>query len=182
MELVEVLVRQAYRERAWHGPNLRSSLRGVDVGEALWRPAAGRPCIWEVALHCAYWKQRVVVRLTGQPERLPRRGSNWLALPAPSDAAAWRADLRLLDEVHTRLESIVSGLDAASLRAEAGRRQTREANIVGIAFHDVYHAGQIRLLRRLYAAAGKKGKTGTGRGRVPAPAQARAGRSARGKA
>jgi len=151
MEQVELLVRQAYREKAWHGPNLRSSLRGVGVEEAVWRPASGRHSIWELVLHCAYWKQRVIARVTGTRESLPRKGTDWLEVPARADAAAWRADVRLLDEVHARLQSMVSALDARALSRKCpGRSRTRESELVGIAFHDVYHAGQVRLIRRLY--------------------------------
>jgi hypothetical protein len=163
MELVEVLVRQAYREKAWHGPNLRSSLRGVDVAEALWRPAPGRHNIWELTLHCAYWKQRVIARVTGVRESLPRRGTDWLPVPSRADARAWRADVRLLDEVHGRLQAMVSKLDRTALgRKGRGRPATREAEFVGIAFHDVYHAGQVRLIRRLYAdrTAGSQARRG----------------------
>jgi len=48
-----------YQRKAWHGPNLRGSLRGVTDADALWRPAKGRHNIAELAIHCAYWKYTV---------------------------------------------------------------------------------------------------------------------------
>ena len=69
----------AYQRKAWHGPNLRGSLRGVTADQALWRPAPGRHSIGELAVHCAYWKYAVRRRLTGLKRgTFPRKGSNWL--------------------------------------------------------------------------------------------------------
>jgi hypothetical protein len=153
------LVRQGYRERAWHGPNLRGALRGVTAQEAEWQPGPGRPGIWELALHCAYWKHRVVMRVTGERAAFARKGANFPRLPARRDEASWRTDLRLLDEAHSTLEGVISGLDEASLlEVPPGQKLTRLAQVIGIALHDVYHAGQIRLLRRLYAQSRRAGK------------------------
>jgi hypothetical protein len=138
---------EGYDRRAWHGPNLRSALRGVKVEEALWTPVAGRHSIWEIALHCAYWKHRVTVRVTGVRTRFARPGFDWPRLPAEPDAAAWAADLELLKTAHAGL------LDACSAPWAVPRKATIRNpvdQLVGIAFHDVYHAGQIRLLRRMY--------------------------------
>ena len=47
---------QAYDQRAWHGTNLRGSLKGLKLSELLHRPQTKRHNIWEITLHCAYWK------------------------------------------------------------------------------------------------------------------------------
>jgi hypothetical protein len=44
---------EAYERKAWHGPNLRGSLRGLSLDEVKWRPAEGRHNIWELTLHAA---------------------------------------------------------------------------------------------------------------------------------
>jgi hypothetical protein len=98
-----------YERKAWHGPNLRGSLRGVTAEEALWRPAPGRHCIWELAVHCAYWKYAVRRKLTAVKRgAFPRKGSNWLP---PGDS--WEADLRLLREEHLALRDAVARQRAA---------------------------------------------------------------------
>jgi hypothetical protein len=158
------LLSQAYDQPAWHGPNLRSAVRGLSAEEALWRPGRNRPCIWELALHCAYWKHQVIGRLTGERTRFPRRGRNFPAVPSRPDEAVWQGDVKLLDDVHERLMEVVRSLSAVSLNeVPAGQRYARKMNITGIMMHDVYHAGQIRLLRKLQemrAAAGtRSGKT-----------------------
>jgi hypothetical protein len=142
---------EAYDRPSWHGPNLRGSVRGLTPAAAAWRPAPGRHNVWEIVVHAAYWKYAARRRLLGEKRgSFPLKGSNWFARPADATEKAWRADLALLDETHRRLRAAVAGLDPARLHTtRAGRRYTQTALIRGIAAHDVYHAGQIQLLKRL---------------------------------
>ncbi len=143
------LLDESFDRPAWHGPNLRQTLRSVSAADAAWRAAPGRNSIWELVLHCAYWKYAVRRKLVGGPRgAFPRRPANFPAVPAPADAAAWRADLALLDEQHRRLREAVASLPARRLRQDGGRSAPLRL-IRGIAAHDLYHAGQIRLLVRL---------------------------------
>ncbi|HZI21510.1 MAG TPA: DinB family protein [Gemmatimonadales bacterium] len=143
------LLDQAFDRRAWHGTGLWGSLRGLTYREALWRPRVGRHNIWEIVLHAAYWKYIVRRRLLRDPAlAFPRAGSNWLRLPEPSDAAAWRRDVTLLKEQHRLLRAIVEGFPATRLGAKGWRSTwTNVQHVYGIASHDLYHAGQIQLLK-----------------------------------
>ena len=142
---------QAYDRRAWHGPNLRGSLRGVSVAQAAWRPAPDRHNIWEIAVHAAYWKYAVWRRLTGAPRAsFPIDGSNWFVRPQEGTLREWAADLALLRRMHARLRAAVAALSPADLaRRPAGSTHTRLALVAGILAHDLYHAGQIQLLKKL---------------------------------
>ena len=133
---------EGYSRKAWHGPTLRGALRGVTVEQALWRPAKNRHNIWELVLHCAYWKYAVRRKLTRERRgSFARAGSNWLALPAPTPAA-WRADLQFLAGEHRALRAAIESLSE--------ERVARAVRLIrGAAYHDVYHAGQIRLLKKL---------------------------------
>ena len=92
---------QAYKRGAWHGPNLRQSLRGVSAKTAAWRPAPARHNIWEIAVHAAYWKYAVRRRLRGEKRgSFALKGSNWFKRPAELSEKAWRADLRMLKAEH----------------------------------------------------------------------------------
>lgn len=138
--LLEILDR-GFNKPSWHGPNLASSFRGLDARTAA-RALPGRKCIWEQVLHTAYWKQRVLNKLVGtQP--FPRRGSDWPRLPGTITNRAWKEDQQLLHEIHNRLRNAVAKLDSRKLDPKLKRM------IYGAAAHDVYHAGQIRLLRRM---------------------------------
>lgn len=151
IEMFLGLLDEAFERKAWHGPNLRGSIRGLDVRAAAWRPGPARHNIWEIVVHAAYWKYAVRRRLTGEKRgSFPHRGSNWFRRPVSATDAAWRADVALLVDQHRALRAAVAGLEASDLpRAAAGSRTPNLVLIRGIAAHDLYHAGQIQLLKRL---------------------------------
>jgi len=157
ISLLLSILDEAYEKQAWHGPNLRGSLRGVTAREAAWRPDRGRHNIWELTVHAAYWKYAVRRRLLGEKRgSFPLSGSNWFELPGTTDdEAAWKAHLALLKSVHAGLREAVAGFDANLLEARTpGSKITNIRTIYGIAAHDLYHAGQIQFLKRLQAARG----------------------------
>lgn len=130
------------------------ALRGVGPVLAVWRPAEGRHSIWELTLHAAYWKWTAARRMGVVSGRFARRGSNFPIVPEPADAEAWDRDVQLLRSEHARLRDAVAALKAADLgrRVSANSDWTIEDTVRGVAFHDVYHAGQIGLLKRLHMA------------------------------
>ncbi len=143
---------QAFDAKAWHGTNLRGSLRGLKLDELAWRPEPGRHNIWELALHCAYWKYVVRRRLAGEKRgSFPLAGSNFFPRPqGEATVKAWRADLELLDECHAALRAAVAALPARRLGQRVrGSEFTVADTVLGVAAHDLYHAGQIQLLKRL---------------------------------
>jgi DinB superfamily len=145
-ELVLALLDEAYEKKTWHGPNLKQSIKGVTAKQAAWRPGRGRHNIWEVMLHAAYWKYVVRRRIEGGKRgSFALKGSNFFPRPEPVklNEAAWKTDKKLLEREHRALRVAV----AKVLRTTQGARLVRQ--LYGVAFHDIYHAGQIRLLRRL---------------------------------
>lgn len=149
---------EAYEKKAWHGPNLRGSLRGLTVREAAWRPGLGRHNIWELAIHAAYWKYAARRRILGEKRgSFPLKGSNWFLRPVHATEKAWRADLRLLAAQHRALQRAVETLPLQRLhRRRPGGASTPFDLILGIALHDVYHAAQIQLLKRLYRSGKRR--------------------------
>ena len=141
---------QAYDEPSWHGSNLKGSIRGVEPDVASWRPDPGRHNIWEIVVHAAYWKYAARRRLTREKRGLfPLKGNDWFERSGQLSLKAWRSDLELLEDQHRRLLEAVAGFADGRLKNEVGKGLPGEKLIRGVAFHDVYHAGQIRLLRRL---------------------------------
>ncbi len=144
--LILALLDEAYSRKTWHGPNLRQSLKGISAKQAAWRPAPGRHNIWELTLHAAYWKYAVRRRIEGgQRGSFVLKGSNFFARPEKGKATneAWRSDLALLEREHVALEQAIRGV------LKTPRARKLMPSLYGVAFHDIYHAGQIRLLRRL---------------------------------
>ena len=151
IDLLLEMLDQAFDKKGWHGTTLRGALRGVTPEEALWRPAPGRHNVWELTLHAAYWKYVVRRRLAGAAiGSFDRKPSNWPAIPDPADMRAWKRDIAVLEAEHRRLREVVSGLTPAALRLRSPRGVwTYAEEIHGVAAHDLYHTGQIQLIKRL---------------------------------
>ncbi len=144
------LLDEAFDGRSWHGTNLRGSLRRLDPRQAAWRPGPGRHNIWEIVVHAAYWKYAVRRRISGEKRgSFALAGSNWFPRPVEATLPAFRADVKLLVQEHRVLRQRVAALDDRALAAAAGGRESVEKLIRGVAAHDLYHAGQIQLLKRL---------------------------------
>ena len=154
-QLVAILDR-AYDRKSWHGTNLRGSIRGLSPREAAWRPGQSRHNIWEIVVHAAYWKYAVWRRLTGASRgSFPLKGSNWFRRDAKFSFGrtvnrAWLADVALLEQTHRALRGAVANLPPRRLPViPRGSTVSHFDLIAGIAAHDLYHAGQIQLLKKL---------------------------------
>ena len=144
--LLLALFDEGYQRKTWHGPNLRQSLRGITAKQAAWRPGPRRHNIWEETLHAAYWKYAVRRRLEGGKRgSFVLKGHNFFPRPAKGKATevAWRADQEILETEHCAM------LDTIAKILQSPVSEKNLKMIYGVAFHDVYHAGQIRMLRRL---------------------------------
>jgi hypothetical protein len=145
------LLDEAYSRKAWHGPNLKGSLRGLSALQAQTRPAPNRHNIWELTVHCAYWKYAVRRRLIGEKRgSFPLKGSNWFSCPGELTEKSWKETVTLLDEQHALLREAILKISRALLDSSSvGSPITHLTLIYGIASHDLYHAGQIQLIKRL---------------------------------
>ena len=150
VRLLVAILDEAYDRRSWHGANLRGAIRGVNARQAAWRPARNRHNISELVVHAAYWKYAVFRRLSGAARgSFPLKGSNWFPRQN-SDEATWRKDVALLNEMHRSLRAAVTRLAARDLaRTPRGSKVSTFAILAGVAAHDLYHAGQIQLLKKL---------------------------------
>ena len=145
------ILEEAYSKKSWHGTNLRGSLRGLTADEASWRPAPGRHNIWELMLHTAYWKYTVRRRILGEGRgSFPLKGSNFWERPGHLDGKAFSDEMRILADEHRKLAEAVAAMTPARLReTPAGSTNDFATLIYGVAAHDLYHAGQIQLIKRL---------------------------------
>jgi len=150
--LVE-LIDQAFDLKAWHGPNLRGAIRRLTAEQAAWRPRLGRHSIAEIVVHCAYWKYAVRRKLRGDARgSFAVKGSNWFPQPDDLSERDWKQNVDTLCQEHVALRTAVTGLNPANLLRQAPKsRYTYAFLIQGAAAHDLYHAGQIQVLKRLQA-------------------------------
>ena len=144
-------INEGYKKKAWHGPNLRGSIRGLTAKQAAWRPGTNRHNIWEIVVHCAYWKYVVWRRITGEKRgSFPLKGNNWFERPMEKTESVWRQDIKLLEDMHRLMVEAIAQLKPSDLKQfPKGSKYDNRSTIFGIAAHDVYHAGQIQLIKRL---------------------------------
>jgi uncharacterized damage-inducible protein DinB len=153
LRLLLDLVDEAFDRKSWHGTTLFGSLRGLTAAQATKRPGRGRHNIWELVVHAAYWKYAVRRRLTGERRgSFAYKGSNWFERPvsAARRERAFAADIRLLVEEHRKLREAIVNFPARQLsKRNAGKPNNAAWLIRGIAAHDLYHAGQVQLLKKV---------------------------------
>lgn len=101
-------------------------------------------------MHAAYWKYTVRRRILGEKRgSFPIKGSNWITAPETT-TVAWRRDVKLLIETHKSMRAAIADVAPAHLHKRIPKgKVTYFFLISGVAAHDVYHAGQIQLLKRL---------------------------------
>ena len=147
---------RAFDRTSWHGPNMRRAVRSLTPQLAFFHPGPGRNSIYDLVLHVAYWKYVARRRLTGGKRgSFPVKGSNFFPEPKVKDARAVKAALDLLGREHAAFLAVVRDLPDAAFAARRGRRTAAEM-IAGVAAHDLYHAGQIQLVRRLFESRRKR--------------------------
>lgn len=143
--------------KPWSGsPSPAGSLRSVSLEMAIRRINGLKRCIWELALHIAYWEYAVRRMLEQGPTGgFLRSPSNWPALPAEPTEQAWNADRRLVKHERAALLEAARTVDTQRLREKASPRSKHSTADVlsGIIQHSAHHTGQIALLKRLHPSS-----------------------------
>jgi uncharacterized damage-inducible protein DinB len=139
-------LRRSYEGHAWHGPSVKEALEGVTAEIAARRPAIGAHTIWQMVRHIAFWASVARKTLEGQP--YPPR----LNAPAdwPEPAGSWPD---ALTELEFEQKSLI--VAAARMRDDQLREivtqpkgYTNYLMLHGVVQHNIYHAGQIVLLKK----------------------------------
>jgi uncharacterized damage-inducible protein DinB len=140
-------LKRAFEGEAWHGPSLKELLAGVNAEQAAARPFSGAHSIWEIVLHIAAWEGVVTRRLEGETA-LIKTEEDW---PTVNDASetAWHDALARLESGHRQLRQALRTLTDADLdKLVAGQQYSVYFMLHGAIQHDLYHAGQIALLKK----------------------------------
>ena len=147
IELIGDQMQRAYAGEAWHGPSLEELLTGVTVEQALVRPVAGGHSIWELTMHIGAWMSATRRRLSGDPAKLTPQ-EDWPLIDGGSQAA-WQQTLNALEQEHNQLRAAISSVPESSLQNVApGKDHSVEFMLHGMIQHNLYHAGQIALLKK----------------------------------
>ena len=147
-------LRRAFCGSAWHGPALLELLEDVDAATAAAKPLPEVHNIWELVLHVAVWDDAALRRLDGKKWQ-PTGLANFPAVTKPSEAA-WRRAVAAAKRTHDRLVKTVAALPDSRLGDRVpGKRYDFYHMLHGIAHHELYHAGQIAILKKAGARPGR---------------------------
>jgi uncharacterized damage-inducible protein DinB len=147
-------LRRAFDGSAWHGPALLELLKDVDAATAAAKPLPGAHSIWELVLHIAVWDDAGSRRLAGEKWQ-PTGRANFPPVSKVTEAA-WRKALAHAKKAHNDLVRTVAKLSDERLRDRVpGKRYDFYHMLHGIAQHELYHAGQIAILKKAAAASGR---------------------------
>jgi uncharacterized damage-inducible protein DinB len=150
-EIARILdqLQRAYDGTAWHGPALRNVLAGVTAPQAVARPAAGTHNIWELVAHVVAWQRIVVRRLAGEAVNVIPENENFPNVVDPN-SDHWEGQLESLSASHRELVEAISKLKDSHLDDTVpGQQYSVYVMVHGVIQHNLYHAGQMALLKRL---------------------------------
>ena len=142
-------LQRAYQGPAWHGPALGEILSDVPAEMAARRPLPHVHTIWELALHITVWMSVAARRLRGEEITVLRPEQDWPPVPEPGEAG-WKQALEALAKAQRNLEAEVSSLADERLadRVQGDRPYSIYTLLHGVVQHNLYHAGQIAMLKK----------------------------------
>jgi uncharacterized damage-inducible protein DinB len=145
--LIADQLRRAFEGDAWHGPALLELLQNLDAATAAARPLPNVHSIWELVLHVAAWDDAACRRLAGEKWQ-PEGTANFPVIPKPTQAA-WGKAVAHAKRTHDVLVKTVAALPESRLRERVpGKKYDFYHLLHGVAQHELYHAGQIALLKK----------------------------------
>jgi uncharacterized damage-inducible protein DinB len=144
-------LRRAFDGSAWHGPSLLELLADIDASTAASKPISKAHSIWELVLHIAAWDGAAMRRLAGEKSQ-PAGEQNFPRVPKPTEAA-WQRAVADAKHTHDALVRTVAALPDSRLRDRVpGKRYDFYHMLHGVAQHELYHAGQIAILKKVSVA------------------------------
>jgi uncharacterized damage-inducible protein DinB len=151
VEILADQIRRAFWGASWHGPSVREVLAGVSAEDAAAQPIAGAHSIWEIVLHLIGGYRLVLRRVRGERAQLSPE-EEWPPVPEFT-SEAWRESQHTLDTLNQELQSAVRAFPPERLSQELGSDYSAYTQFCGAPQHDLYHAGQIVLLKKALSAS-----------------------------
>jgi len=144
-------IRRAFEGEAWHGDSVLELVADVDAKTAASHPIKNAHSIWELVLHVAAWDDAVRRRTGGKAVTLTD-AENFPPVKDTSEAA-WKETVGYVKKIHAELISAVAAFPDSRLQEKVPGKIEKYYNFFymfsGIAQHEIYHAGQFALLKKL---------------------------------
>jgi uncharacterized damage-inducible protein DinB len=141
-------LRRSYEGNAWHGPALLELLEGVTAERASEKPVPGAHSVWELVLHLEAWERMAQTTLQGHPYVSMTGDADWPPVHETTPDA-WQGALERLQATTSKLVETIRQMDDAKLDEKvAGKEFTYYVLLNGVVHHNLYHGGQIALLKK----------------------------------
>lgn len=141
---------RALNGEAWHGPHLEELLHGVSAQQASAHPVKAAHSIWELVNHLAAWNFILATRAKGTAMHVTPE-QDWPPVTDTS-AASWKKALENMREARAQLRAATLLLKDVELENIApGKDHSLYVMLHGAVQHDLYHAGQIAVLKKALA-------------------------------
>lgn len=149
---LETQLARALAGEAWHGPSVLETLADVTAAQAAAQPIPGAHSIWELVLHLGGTYDLVLRRLGGDGRQMTE-AEDWPTVPAPTEEN-WREAVATLQQLNEKLRQAVQAFPAERLDEPLVPEApyTAYTQFIGVTQHNLYHAGQIALLKKALAA------------------------------
>ena len=142
----------------WYGNPSDKILEGITAAEAATQLAPGSHTIWQLVLHMTAWTETTGQRVRGMGSKGPDRG-DWPDVGDTSDAA-WKAALAELDTARKALVEEINTAHEEDIQLHVKQHDppfkdtgmSRAGTVYGLIEHDIYHLGQIALIRNALRA------------------------------
>ena len=146
-ERIREQLERAFEGGAWHGPGVLEILENVTASQAAAKPIVGAHSIWELVLHIKAWEDACRRRLSGDRAELSDE-EDWPQVDETSDEA-WESTLAALRENHKKFSDAIASVNESRLDEPILEgMKTAYATLHGAVQHDLYHAGQIAILKK----------------------------------
>jgi len=142
-------LKRAYEGNAWYGLSVREVLNGVTAEQAHARPFAKAHSIWDLTQHIAVWENAARRRLSGDRAQIEISSpEDWPPADDPSEAA-WEKTKVSLDRGHQALVAAIARVPESRLdQPIIEGMSTVYVTLHAVIQHDIYHAGQIAILKK----------------------------------
>jgi hypothetical protein len=146
------LMQQTYSGKCFYGDSITKVFSDIDPAQAVWIPSdGGNHSIWQIVLHMTGWLNIIRERLTSP---VLVNLSDELNYPAPPLGTHdnWNATLDAFHAAHNGLSEAIGQFPEAKLESQVpGRAYTFDVLLHGAIHHNLYHLGQIALIKSMYS-------------------------------
>jgi uncharacterized damage-inducible protein DinB len=150
IDLIVDQMERAFEGDAWHGSSISEILTCVAAEQAAARPIAEAHSIWEIVLHTTVWQRTVRERLQGRPIVSLPDEEDWPRINDTS-ASAWNEAVKELRSEYELLRKEARNWGEHDLgQTPEGQRFTVYEMLQGVIQHNLYHAGQIAILKKAF--------------------------------